>query len=79
MGAFVASCMSIGAHMSQSLGSHHTTYIDSFGPVASANITENLDYVVTSVTWNTTSWSDCFVLSAPTSPNGISERVGGAE
>lgn len=76
MGAFVATFMTIGAHMSQALGHHHSVFIDSFGPVVTTNQTFGLDRngyneTVASQYWgNATSWSDCFTLQAPRSGDG---------
>jgi len=72
-GAFVAMFMSIGGHMSQALGTHHATFIDSFGPVVPSNTTlDNEGYVSSVDYWgNSTSWSDCFTVTAPRSGSGF--------
>ena len=77
MGAFVATFMSIGGHLGQAVGSHHSVYLDSFGPAVWVNGTwtsDNYgdDIVKGAQYWgNATSWSDCFVLTAPTSADGF--------
>ncbi|PMD34194.1 hypothetical protein L207DRAFT_534548 [Hyaloscypha variabilis F] len=76
IGAFVAAWMSIGAHMSQALGYHRSTFLDSFGPEVNTNQTFEVDpdgfnHTFTSQYWgNSTSWSDCFVVENPRSGNG---------
>jgi hypothetical protein len=76
MGAFVACLMSIGGHMSQALGTHHSVFIDSFGPMVSTNQTYGEDSygynnTLSTQYWgNSTSWSDCFVVENPKSGNG---------
>jgi hypothetical protein len=76
IGAFVAALMSIGGHMSQALGSHHSIFLDSFGPEVVTNQTFgrdefNMNITVGTEYWgNATSWSDCFAVGAPRSGNG---------
>ncbi|KAE9379426.1 hypothetical protein N431DRAFT_478451 [Stipitochalara longipes BDJ] len=76
IGAFVAAWMSIGAHMSQALGHHHSAFLDSFGPEVNTNQTYKVDpdgfnHTFSSQYWgNSTSWSDCFVVENPRSGNG---------
>lgn len=76
MGAFVAALMSIGGHMSQALGSHHSVFLDSFGPEVVTNQTFGRDSYGYNSTrsseyWgNATSWSDCFAVEAPRSGDG---------
>jgi hypothetical protein len=75
LGAVVATLLSIGGHLGQAVGSHHSVYLDSFGPAVLVNGTWTSDdwgdNVVNGTQYwgNATSWSDCFVLTAPTSEN----------
>jgi len=62
--------------MSQALGTHHSVFIDSFGPMVSTNQTYGEDSygynnTLSTQYWgNSTSWSDCFVVENPKSGNG---------
>jgi hypothetical protein len=73
IGAFLATIISMAGHMSQALGSHSTTYIDSIGAGTRTNFTWNSHHVATSsVYWgNATNWNDCFTVQAPRSGNGF--------
>jgi hypothetical protein len=76
MGAFVACFMSIGGHMSQALGTHHSSFMDNFGPRVNTNQTFKVDsdgynHTASTQYWgNATSWSDCFELENPRSGDG---------
>jgi len=72
LGAVIVGILSIAGHVSQETQAHHTTYMDSLGPMVSVyNLSHigaggpNLGYG-----GNATSWTDCFVLTSPTSSNG---------
>ena len=63
--------------MSQALSPHHAVYMDSIGPAVNVNGTFGTDssgnqYYTSVAYWgNSTSWSDCFTLTSPTSGNGF--------
>jgi hypothetical protein len=73
LGAFGVTIMTIAAHMSQELRTHHTTYIDSFGPTVQVNWTMNSKGIKVAPDYggNATSWSDCFTLTTPSSSSGF--------
>jgi hypothetical protein len=78
LGAFCATWMTIGAHISQETGHHHTYFIDGFGPVVPTNVTyggseaTGGQYITSTDYWgNSTSWSDCFEVQALSSVSGF--------
>lgn len=63
--------------MSQALTPHHSVYMDGIGSAVNVNGTFTTDdfgdiYYSSADYWgNSTSWSDCFTLTSPTSENGF--------
>jgi hypothetical protein len=53
LGAVVATLLSIGGHLGQAVGWHHSIYLDSFGPAVWVN-----------GTWTSDDWGDNVVNEA---------------
>jgi hypothetical protein len=78
-GAFIVTILSIVGHVVGETHNYSATYIDSFGPEATLNFTHPPMSGGSSVTGNLTSpiggnassWTDCFTVILPRSPNGF--------
>lgn len=75
-GAFVVLVLSIAGHAAGETRTYTATYIDSFGPSVMTNVTYSArsagGYVNSTEYWgNSTSWSDCYTVTTPSSGDGF--------